>query len=73
MGIATSFLGTRGFLAARLQHGAFPSRLGTLQVSRALALIHTNYPMIYLGYETKFGSPGTGPDTLAPWVGQGGV
>ena len=73
MGIATSFLGTRGFLTSRLQRSAFPSRFGTLQVSRALALIHTNYSMIHLGYETKFGSPGTSLDTLAPRVGQGGV
>ena len=42
-------------------------------MSRALALIYSNYPMMFLGHETDFRSPGISPDTLAPWVGQGKV
>jgi hypothetical protein len=38
-------------------------------VSRGLALLFTNYSIIYLGFETIFGSPGAGPGTLTSWVG----
>jgi len=42
-----------------------------MQVSGALALLDTNYPKVYLGFETPFGSPGASPGTLASQVGVG--
>ena len=37
-----------------------------MQVSGALALLDTNYPKVYLGFETIFGSPSTSLGTLPP-------
>jgi hypothetical protein len=67
--IATSFLGTRGHPCSHPGCSSFPSYLGTIVVSWGLALVYTNYSIIYLGFETIFGSPGTSPGTLTSWVG----
>jgi len=42
-------------------------------VRRGLALARTNYSNAYLGIETNLWSSGSGPGTLAPRVGWGGV
>jgi hypothetical protein len=69
-GIDRDFLfGNARFPSSRLGCSPFPSRLGTLQVSRALALIHTNYYVMYLGSGTNFRSPSISTDTLTSWVG----
>ena len=46
-----------------------PSRFGTLQASGALALAHSNYPVMCLGSKTNFWSPGISLDAFTPWVG----
>ena len=46
----------------------FPSRLGTFQVSEGLALVHTNYWIVYLEFETTLGWFGEGLVTLTPGV-----
>ena len=71
--MAVSFLGTRNFPSSPPGCSTFPSRLGALQVSGALALVHANYFIMYLGLGTHFGSPGTSLGTLASWVGRGGA
>jgi hypothetical protein len=48
---------------------SFPSYLGATQVGRGLAPVYINYFIVYLGFETIFGSPGTSPGTLTSWVG----
>jgi hypothetical protein len=40
-----------------------------MQVSRGLALIYIDHPIVYLGYKTIFRSPGTNPGTPTSWVG----
>jgi len=69
--IATSFLGTRGTRCSPRVAPPFPSRLGTTQVSRGLALVGTNYLIIYLGFDTTLVSSGASPVTLTP--GGGGI
>jgi len=73
-GIDRNFLSgnTRLPLLAR-RCSPFPSRLGAMQVCGGLALAHTNYSNVCLGIVTHFGSSSTGPGTLAPRVGWGGV
>jgi hypothetical protein len=67
--IAISFLGMCAHPARTQGCSSFPSYLGATQVSRGLALVYTNYYIVYLGFETIFGSPGTSPGTLTSWVG----
>lgn len=38
-------------------------------MGRAFALIHTHYSILFLGSETPFGSPGTGP-SVRPSTGK---
>ena len=71
--IGTSFLGRRGLPCSHAGYGLFPLRLEVTQVSEGLALVNANYYNVYLGFVTHFGSPGTSPGILAPWVGQGGA
>jgi hypothetical protein len=69
-GIDRAFLfGNARLPCSHLGCSSFPSYFGTTQVSRGLALVDTNYFIIYLGFETIFGSPGTSPGTLTSWVG----
>jgi hypothetical protein len=63
------FLGTRSHSCLHPGCSSFPLYLGTTQVSRGLALVHINYSIIYLGFETIFESLGTSPGTLTSWVG----
>ena len=44
----------------------FPSYLGVTQVSQGSALVHTNYCIVYLEFETTLGSFGEGLVTLTP-------
>ena len=63
-GIDRDFLSRNARLpCSRLGVQPPPSYSGTIQVSRALALLYINYSDIYLGFETIFGSPGTSPGT----------
>ena len=50
-------------------HGPLLLRPGTLQVNRALAVIHTNHPTMCSGLDTHFGSLGTRPVALIPRYG----
>ena len=65
----------RGFLFGNARHPVHPwahpfaSRLRIVQVSRGLALVITNYPIIYLDFDTAPVSAGAGPVTLTPGVG----
>ena len=56
-----------------LGRSPFPSRSRTTKVREGLALVYTNYSIVFLGIETHFRSPGSSPGTLVPRVGQGGV
>ena len=51
----------------------FPSRLGTTQVRQGLALVYTNYYIVYLGFKTPLGLPSMSLGALTSRVGQGGV
>jgi hypothetical protein len=44
----------------------FPSRLGTILVSWGLALVFTDYFIVYIGVDTVPVSSGTDPATLTP-------
>ena len=66
--IGISFLGTLAINLLARGFTPFPSCLGATQVSRALALLHTNYSIMYSRFETTLGWFGESLVTLTPGV-----
>ena len=57
--------------AARAQVHSFASRLGLVQASVTLALVSTNYSIVYLGLGFIFVPSSASPVILTPGVGRG--